>query len=189
MKNIRKGQSLIEVMVALFVLTIGMLGILALLGQSLSVSKTVTNETIATYLAAEGIELSKNIVDHDVYQQRAGVSAGWAQNSEDQAFGAGGNFQLDYTTCDTDDGSAAICDLSTWHFNSGETLGFDPSTNLYYYGAPEATPFVREIKISYPNGAPHFNELIVQSIVTWGTGFNTQSIQLEDHFYNWVPTS
>ena len=79
------GQTLLEVMMALFVLTSGFLGILSLLAQSIFLSKTVGNETIATYLAAEGVEVAKNLLDHDVYAHIAGVGL-----YDDELFEPGG---------------------------------------------------------------------------------------------------
>src|ERR1700735_4498251 len=93
--KLRSGQSLVEVMIALSILVVGLLGILALLSQSLYISKNLSYQVTATYLASEGIELAENIIEHDVYQHLAGQGTGW-----DTAFGAGGDFELDYATCD-----------------------------------------------------------------------------------------
>lgn len=178
-------------MVALFILTTSMIGILSLLAQSLYLSKTVQNETIATYLAAEGIELSKSIIDHDVYAQRASVPGvtGWGVGDPDTAFGSGGEFQFDYTICTGPSSPCGIVPLASIGPPDVRPIGFNPITHLYYYGAPETTPFSRVIKVSVPTAAPGNNELDVQSIVTWSTGpFTTQSVQLEDVFYNWVPS-
>lgn len=181
----RTGQTLIEVMVALFVLTVGLLGILTLLSQSIFLSRTVGDQTIATYLASEGIELSKNLIDHNVYQNIwSPGSGGW-----NAGIGAGGDFELDYTTCDDLANPAATCIPPSYQ---GTFLSFDPTTNLYLYaynnlpGDPlNTTKFQREIRVT-PNAGD--NELTVQSIVTWNVGLPTQqSLDLEDHFYNWLP--
>ncbi len=89
----KRGQTLIEVMVGLSMLTIGFSGIFSLLTQSLKMTATISNGTVATYLAAEGIELAHNLIYHDVFEEVAGVGSGWGA-----CFGAGGNFYLDYTT-------------------------------------------------------------------------------------------
>jgi Tfp pilus assembly protein PilV len=194
MKNREKksGQSLIEVMVALFVLTVGMLGILDLLSQSLHISKTVGDETTATYLAAEGIELSENIIEHDVYQQNAclGVT-GWAQGSPDATFQVNHVYQLDYTTCTNLMDQATLCSsqLQPTPAGSLQPLYFDSSTGLYNNSENGVqTPFTREIKI-LPSDNSNNNELTVQSIVTWDVGLTQQKVTLEDHFYNWQPPS
>lgn len=184
MKKNRKGQSLIEVMVALLVLTTGFLGILSLLSQSIFLSKTVGQETTATYLAAEGIEIAKNLIDHDVYENLAGLGTGWGT-----CFGlSGGNYELDYTT--TDCTSAAL--KSYLGSTPPDYLYFDPATHLYVYNFDDLNPtvptgFQRGIKI-IPNdvpGNPSIPEITVQSIVTWEVGGAYQNVTLEDHFYNW----
>ena len=67
MNTSRRGQSIIEAMVAISILTTGFLGIFALLSKSFFLSRVVADETTATYLASEGMEITKNIIDHDVY--------------------------------------------------------------------------------------------------------------------------
>ena len=63
-------------MVAITVLTVGFLGISSLLSQSLALNRVTTNEITATYLASEGIEIAKNLIDHDVYAQQIGGRLG-----------------------------------------------------------------------------------------------------------------
>src|SRR3989344_3934106 len=57
------GQTLIETIVAITILTTGIIGGLALAIQSLSSSSIVTKQIIATNLAREGIEAVRNIRD------------------------------------------------------------------------------------------------------------------------------
>lgn len=167
----RRGQTIIEAMIALSVLTSGFLGIVALLSRSFFLNRVTSDSLTATYLASEGIELAKNLIDHDVYAHLAipPQGAGW-----DTTFGAGGNYELDYATCTS---GACIPTIFT-----GSTLKFDPATGRYSYSGPNPTGFARLIRITVPNA----NEIVVSSIVTWSTGILTsQSIDLEDHFYNW----
>jgi hypothetical protein len=179
----KSGQTLVEAMVALFVLTIGFLGVLSLITQSIVLSRTVSQETIATYLAAEGIELAKNIVDHDIYVNREnGGPVGWAKGGEDPTFGIGGNFELDYTTCNSlGPGLNCIAPVSR-----ADPLGFDPGTGLYSYSGPVKTSFVRNIKVLLWNPALP-NQMIVISTVNWTQNGAAKSVRMEDYFYNWQP--
>jgi Tfp pilus assembly protein PilV len=175
----KSGQTLVEVMVALFVLTVGMLGIIELLSQSLYISKNVGTETTATYLAAEGIELSENIIEHDVYQHLdcAIEGPGWGS-----AFQINHNYQLDYTTCTNLTSQATTCTVNT--YNPSDPLLFDAATGLYSYEAGTPTPFTREISITSNDPGKEF---AVQSKVTWNVNASPQSVILEDHFYYWQP--
>ncbi len=62
----KKGYLLIESMVAVTVIMVGLLGIFALLSQSLSLNRVISDRYVATYLAAEGIEIVKNSIDNNV---------------------------------------------------------------------------------------------------------------------------
>jgi len=62
-KKDTKGFSLIEVIVAIAVLTIGLIGVMALYSDSLSRILSIRSQTTANSLAQEGIELVRNIAD------------------------------------------------------------------------------------------------------------------------------
>jgi hypothetical protein len=184
MRENNAGQSLLEVMIALSVLTAGFLGILSLLSQSLFISKTINNQIVATYLAEEGIEISKNLIDHDIYQTFDQPSfGGWFRNNPntDPTFPTAADYQVDYTTCNGI-GFDVLCGPAPNY--TGSFLGFDPATGLYSYGGPMATPFTRKIHVI----ASTPTEVDLQSIVSWSIGpFTSQNVILEDAFYNWHP--
>lgn len=171
--NNRQGQSLIEVLVALSVLTGSFLGILSLLSRSFLLNRVTSDQAKATYLAEEGIELAKNLIDHDVYRGLAtgGVSGGWGVCFP---FAAGTNdYEIDYTT--------ENCPPAGY---TGRFLNFDNASGLYGYAAGAATDFVRRIRITKPVGQP--NVISVESTVSWSTGpVTSQNIDLQDNFYHW----
>lgn len=170
------GQTLVEVMVALFVLVTGFLGIVTLLAQSIQLSKTVSNDTIASYLAEEGVEIAANLINHDMYKNVVGLGTwGGCFNL------TSGDFEVDYTT--------TSCPLRL--YSQDDRLEYNSQTHLYLYSFNDTTPsgqiptgFARDIRVTI-NGA---NEITVNSIVTWNIGSITQqSVNVEDHFYNWLP--
>ncbi len=156
----RHGQSLVEAIVAVSVLLAAFLGIFALLSSSLHNNRIAADSSTATYLAAEGIEVVKNILDHNVI-----VGDPWNNGF------ASGDFEVDY----------ASADLSPY---VGRNLSFNPTTNVYDYEAGGAlTAFTRRIRITFFGG----DEIGVNSIVSWTTGQAQSSVNLEDHFLNWRP--
>jgi hypothetical protein len=176
----QKGQSLVEAMIALGVLTAGFLGIVTLLSQSLRISRMTSDETRATYLAAEGLELSKSILDHVMWGNAAGIP-----NIDPWPCfpGGSGDYEFDYSIFETPLSSCGS--LNSDKYTNGTYLQFDPVLNLYGYKMPPkdnpvTTSFKRRIHVASALGG---NEIIVDSIVTWGGN----QITLEDHFYNWVP--
>jgi len=166
----KKGQSLIEMLIAISLLTVALFSILALLSRSFFLNRIATNQTIATYLAAEGIELTKNIIDHDVYGGGISFNA---------CCGAGGSYYLDYN-------DTALHSIGV---GSAPPLEFDPNPKVNAYGYsfpasdnPVPTAFSRVIHITLSTPT----EIDVQSIVTWSAGvFANQNVVLEDHFYYW----
>lgn len=120
----RHGQSIIEAVIAITVLTTGFLGISSLLARSLVLTSTLSSRITANYLAAEGIELAKNLIDHDVYEALS--------NDPTYFWGACFSYphndvEIDYTTTDCNDMA---------FFSAGDTLFYDPVTNLYSYYPP-----------------------------------------------------
>ena len=177
----RSGQSLIEVMVAITMLTVSFLGISVLLSRSLALNRVTANDVTAAYLASEGIEITKNLIDHDVYAGLAHKGTGWGT-----CFAGRGtpDFELDYET--TDCGSLAA-------YDSSKPLLYDPPTHLYGYEAGVATIFARDIRVSrnpaWP-GDPNDDEITINVLVSWsGLDGAPDRINLEDRFYNWYSTS
>jgi type II secretory pathway pseudopilin PulG len=176
----RRGQTLVEALVALSILTTGFVGIVALLTKSFQLNRTTSNDTQATYLAAEGIEITKSLIDHDVYTGLSVGSDDWDQCFDLNPAGGVGYFKLAYdtTTCPPPAYSGPTDYLS-------DPLYFDPSSTLYSYNPTSfnavKTDFTRMVKIT-DNG----NEFDVQSIVTWADGGLSNTVTLEDHFYDYL---
>src|SRR3989344_1770263 len=57
------GYFIIEAVVGISIIVVALLGIISLLTQSLSLNRLVADQYVANGLAAEGIELVKNIID------------------------------------------------------------------------------------------------------------------------------
>lgn len=153
-----KGQLIVELMVAVGVLTAGFGGIFALMNRSLSLNRTVSNNYIGTYLAMEGIEVVKNILDANALQSGVAWNAGFAD----------GAYEVDYN-------STAL------QPNQNRFLRFDSLlAKRYNYLLGTVTPFKRTVIITL-KGA---NELTVNSVVAWAAKGDFR-VELEDHFFNW----
>jgi type II secretory pathway pseudopilin PulG len=61
--KIKNGFSILEITVVIFIITMGLISILALATQNIRVSNLNKNELIASQLAQEGLELVRNIRD------------------------------------------------------------------------------------------------------------------------------
>lgn len=72
-----KGFSLIEVTTAIFILTVGVLGVFALIQRTLAFSNNSSPQLTATYLAQEGLEAIRNIRDSNWLEQRDAPATPW----------------------------------------------------------------------------------------------------------------
>lgn len=154
-----RGYIMVEALVAITIIVVGLLGIFALLSRSLSLNRVVADRYVGTYLAAEGIEIVKNLIDNNVINGRpwnTGIS--------------NGEFEVDYD------------DLSLGAV-TGENLKFDPDTGRYDYSGGEQTRFARIINIELLGGG---DEIKANSIVKWiSRGEARFETNLEDRFFNW----
>lgn len=159
-----EGYLLIEAMVAMGVLTTSVLGIFALMSQSIKFTRVIDDQYVGTYLAAEGIEITKNLLDANAPPLSAGP---W----NPAPFSSAGCYEIDINT------SALPGDGCP-----GTALGFDGS--LYSYGAGAASGFSRAVRITpIVDGGGVQDGVQVVSTVKWAGGGS--SVALEDKFYNW----
>ncbi len=171
--NSRQGSLLIESIVAISVALVGILGVLALLSRSLGVSKDVGQQLIATYLAAEGIEVVKSLIDKDFVD------------------GKPFNHTVKNGAHEVTFSSSSLATLSPSDLTerSDNFLLFNSEDGTYGYRTGEPTIFKRtvvieEIDRSSPQDGK-IDELKVNSIVEWSIRGTPQEINLEDHFFNW----
>lgn len=95
--NAKDGQILIEAVVAITLITVGLVAIYTFISRSFSLNRVVADQYIGTYLAAEGIEVAKNLID-------AGASP------------ASGDYELNYKSSNF---SPVTVELSPLYFKDG----------------------------------------------------------------------
>jgi hypothetical protein len=113
-----------------------------------------------------------------MYDHIFGTGTGWGS-----CFPAGGDFEIDYTV-------TQCAALHVYPAGNPDLLEFNPTTKQYLYafndlvGGGVPTMYSRRIRVVQASPS----ETVVQSVVSWSTGaFTSQSVNLEDHFYNWYP--
>lgn len=197
--KLRSGQSLIEAIAALGILTVGLMGVLGLLSRSFLLQREAADRAKATYLASEGLEIAKSLIDHNVYTgvAQGEESNGWSGSTGGGTlagcfdFSAGGTnyYYLDFETynCPSSQGSSSVPPDPLYYYApnpaTGQGMYYDSADGTRIQGAVK-TDFSRVVEISRPDA----NTINVISTVTWNTGAITgQSITVEDTFYNWHP--
>lgn len=152
-----RGSILLESIIAITVLTVGLLGVFSLLSRSLSLNRVIADRYVAMNLAAEGIELIKNSIDTNIIK-----GLPWNGGL------ATGEYEIAYN--------------SSLQPTNHRTLNYDESSGLYGYSGNIETRFIREVRIVRKSAF----ELQVNAIVRWTSrSGGVFDVNLEDHFFNW----
>jgi len=154
-----KGFTLFETIIAIGLILVGLVAALTLVTTSLFYSSNIQNCLIAANLAAEGIEVIRNIRDNN-----------WLQD-------------IPWDSWLVDNGDYQVAYNSTTHLSAyyGQPILFDQATNLYSYDSGVATPFVRKISITNLSD----NEIKITSTVTWRSRGISHESSAEDRLFNW----
>ena len=163
---VKKGQMLIELLIGLSVITTAVIAIVALMLRSVSSVRSAGEEYVATYLAAEGIELVKSIVETNF---RASVSFNAGVGPDSCPIGS----EMDYNDWQ----------LDTPCPGENRPLLFDSGIGRYNYDSGGPTKFRRALNIAWDDpGNP--KSIIVRSRVFWSGRSGAREVVLEDVFYN-----
>ncbi len=162
-KKYSSGFTLIEVTVSLFILSIAITAILALMTSNDQAALSVKNNYIASGLVQEGMEIVRNLRDTD--------------SLADLSFGASladGTYvgQWNSTT------------LSSVNEGSQPFLNINSNNGLYSYDAGTPTIFKRLITVSTPRDG--IEKKIVVT-VSWQERSQSKVVTAENHLLNWVP--
>ncbi len=154
-RNHLTGFTLIEIMVAMFVFLVALIGVSLLLSKIFLFSGFASSKLTAAYLCQEGIEVVRGIRDSN-----------WiAGNDWDQGLGVG--------TREADYNDTA---LSVWQ-NRFLRLG----SGFYNYSAGAETKFKRKIEISRPSD----DEIQLGVIVNWSERGRNYEVSVYEELYKW----
>ncbi len=149
----RSGQTIIEALVAITVAVVGLLGVVMLVGRSLVVNNDTRAKFAATYLAAEGIEVVKNIIDTNYATKKP-----WNQGINT------GSYKVSW-------------DSSSLAFSASAPLTFQDG--MFGYGLSTETPYTRIIdlvdsgsQISVSSKVSWLARGVPKSVVLQDTFFN-----------------
>jgi len=164
--KLKNGFTLMEVMVAIFIIVVGLFAVMALIDKSIMAGSLSTNKLIAANLAQEGIEVVKSIRDMS-YDPATG---GW-----DVWYGASGVASGTYSV-----------EHNSQNFGSSQNslLKFDSASGLYSYSSGNNSIFKRSIIITKAP-AGNADEIKVEAIVTWTERGANKTLTVEDRLWNW----
>lgn len=167
--NFGAGFTLIELLVSFVILTTGISVSINLISQSLKSSSYLRNQTIASYLAVEGIETIKNKRDENMLKNVEWIME--IKNACNSAKGCYVDTISDPVNIFIDKCTAAAC----------PPLRYNASRNIYsYFFADPVTIFTRTIRLS--GGG---DEREITSEVIWRDRFGNHNYTLKTSIFNW----
>lgn len=158
----KKGFSFIEVMISMFLITMGLMAVLTLLFRETSNLIDSRNQVMAGFLAQEGAELARNFRDtnweNDLYA------------FDSSTFPAGNSVNCVVSLLSTNLKTCGV-NLETMKLYYTPT-GVGTSAFYLHNATGKATKFKRKLNIIYDTGlASSANSASVMSIVVWGDDF------------------
>jgi len=167
-KTMKKGFTILEVIVAIFVIITGIVGVMALVTQTIGSVSVSSQKLTAAYLVQEGVEIVRNIRDTN-----------WLEGMNwDDGLGVG-DWEGDYS-----DDDLTLCSSTPFDCPS---LGLPLRPlridgNFYNYTSGTTTPFFRRITI-FDNVANQ--EFKVNVSVSWQERGKPYEVEAQETLYNW----
>ena len=159
-KNKRRGFTLVEIIVVLFIISLGLVGVLTLIVQNIQSQSYNKNNLIAYQLAQEGIELVRKVRDSN-----------WRAGRAFNANLADGEYYMDYR------------DATVYPSTGADSLILKQDSNGFYIHdtVGTASGFSRKIIIS--NLAANY--LRVETDISWHDHNRDYTYSLETLLYDW----
>ena len=161
MRRHDKGFTLVEALVALTILTVGLVPAFIQASNAVALSGSVRNSLIAAHLASEGAEIARSLRDAD-----------WA---------AGRPFGQSLSGCDA--GCRVQWDSQAMLPLTGNPpLLVDQTSGLYQYATGNESRFSRQIFVTTVSA----QELKLDVRVSWNENSGPKEFAIEYRLFNWL---
>lgn len=165
----QKGFTMMEVLAAIFVITMGIMGVFSLVQRTISFITISSSRLVAIYLTQEGIEIVRNIRDGNWLEQRTSPSTFWSDG-----------LTCLVPSCEWEGDYNSISSLTQWS-GEGRYLNID-SSGLYSYSSGNPTKFKRKITTD-TEGRDNVLRVIVE--VTWEERGRGHKASAQARIYEW----
>jgi prepilin-type N-terminal cleavage/methylation domain-containing protein len=160
--RLRKGFTLVEVLVALFILTTGIVAGLVVVNQGLSATQIAKSRLVAANLVQEGIEVVRNIRDTNWIEKEINPALSWDDGL------LVGDWEASYQS-------------QSLESYQGRYLKID-ANGFYNYTDGNDTKFKRKITIERINN----EQLRVIARVEWRERGKNYNLTAVEDLYNWL---
>ena len=191
--NKRSGFTLVETLVALFIFSMSILTVMAVLSQGISSTDYAKNKIIAESLSQEGVEYFRNMRDTFMLYTDDPPGAWVAfrtyliSNTADCENGCyfDNNIEGMVNNLNQPMKGLAIYSCYGYSYHKCPNFYYHPSTGKYDHSSSGGTltPFSRKITIERI-GSPE--SVSVKSEVTWSSGSKNFSVSVLEHLANWI---
>lgn len=161
-----RGISILEVIAAIMIITLGLVGILSLAAQSVKAQYIDKNVLTASGLAGEAVELVRNI--RDLNWLTPGNS--WSQNIVGD-----GSYTIDY-------GGLSSINTAVNFLNDAGARLYTDSNGFYTHVSAGNTPtnFYRLVSV-----IDHTDYLDIKCVIRWQDGSQYHDYTVETYLYDW----
>ena len=173
MNTASKGFTIIELMVAIVILSFGIMGAYGAFFPFVNATYAISQKFTAAYLAQEGLEITRNIRDNNFIARSRGRNIQWSDGLLDCQFGC----QLDYKTGTPSE----TLSNKLKAYNPAEFLRINED-GLYGYDSGSVTKFQRKIIIDNQLGS---DIVKVTVLVAWDYNNKPFSFETVGYLYNW----
>ena len=154
----QNGQILVEVMLAISISVISLIGFFGLLQTSFKLSRLTSENYVASHLAIEGVEIIANIVQRNYVEMEGNLDPAFTFNTDIES----GDFEFDYTANKINSSVIATTPLSR---------PIQLQSALFY----------RRVHVDSSGSQIH----VVSSVYTNSQGSGVPLATAEDTFLNW----
>jgi|WetSurMetagenome_2_1015567.scaffolds.fasta_scaffold01475_8 prepilin-type N-terminal cleavage/methylation domain-containing protein len=169
--NTNSGFTILEMVVVIFIISFGLLGVVSLVNQSIQVGNINKNMLIASQLSQEGLELVRNKRDIN-WLERGDWEFSSTTNSRLDII-RDGTYIVDYT--------GAINSAPDNISDQAAKLYLDANGFYSHSASANPTPFYRLITV----GNESVSSTTVRCDVQWKKGTNTYSFSAQTVLYDW----
>jgi len=175
------GFTLFEVIIAVFILTVGVGGSFVLIQQTLFASLMAQSRLVSAYLAQEGIEIIRNVRDNNWLEQRESLEVPplplWDDGLDNCV--PPNCCEADYET-DTPLLYPPLVTIAGCSFDDLNHLNIN-GDGFYSYSSGTQTKFKRKIFIELVDSS----KIKVSVVVEWRERNRAHQIEVVEHITNW----
>lgn len=185
-----KGFTIVEALVAVFILTISISAMLTLTASSITAARYANNEITGNYLSQEAVDSIRNSRDTIVFQEEVAAGGGWQSfidrygyTTNSKCFSSNGCYLKIDIFNPSDKGGTDIAECPG---GSCPQLNYDSyaaSTFYNYNNTGVPSNFSRKVTMQVSPLNP--DEIEVTSVVSWLNGSSPKSNTLKIYLLNW----